>query len=94
MTSSNRSATVSALILAIVSWHVPRDENTGVAIVSAEMLYGPYAFLPFPPEATELAHSFHQLLNEIKSALGSEWGTKIKIPTNIRKLLADSYKIT
>ena len=62
-------------------------------MVSAETLYGPYAFLPFPLEATELKHSFQQLLHEIREAVGAEdWNAKIILPPNVRKLLAEEYK--
>lgn len=94
MTTGDRSRMVSSLILAIVSWHLPRDDESGLSALSSDALFGPYNFVPFPNDAAELGQAFQQLLREIKSALGPEWDASLKMPGNVKRLLAESYQIS
>uniref|UniRef100_A0A7S2PCT1 Uncharacterized protein n=1 Tax=Leptocylindrus danicus TaxID=163516 RepID=A0A7S2PCT1_9STRA len=94
MTASDRAGMISSLILAIVSWHLPRDDENGEGGISSEALFGPYNFVSFPNDAAELGQAFQQLLLEIKSALGPEWDTSLKLPGNVKRLLAESYQIS
>jgi len=94
MSSKNQAATVTAIIMSIVSWHVPKDEETGVAYITSEQLHGPYSFLPFPAIASDLGHSFQQLLHEIRSALGDEfWNNSLVMPQNVKRLLMEAYNL-
>jgi len=92
ISSNNRKSTVTALIFAIISWHIPPNEN-GVKTITPEVLHGSYSFQPFPKEAIEVGQALGQLIVQVKEALGSEWDDVAKMPVNVRRLLSEVYQI-
>lgn len=82
-----------SLIFATVSWHIPRDED-GTATYTADMANGAYVFEPFPEEYSEICFKLGELLRSIKNSVSAdEWNRVESLPTNIRRLLTETYQV-
>jgi len=89
-----RATTVTALIFAVTSWHIPDASK----FVTSELLYGDYAFAPFPVKevgegGSELWRQLGLLLRELKRAIGEGWDEMTKMPVNVKRLLAEMYQV-
>lgn len=85
---SDVSDTISAILFAVMSWHIPKDD------VPTDLLHGPYGFLPFPSEYGDLLNALRQLLRDIKNSVGEMWQqVQCQMPPNVKRLMADVYGI-
>jgi len=84
---------LTSLIFATISWHIPRDEE-GQAAYTPELANGPYAFETFPEECSEVGLKLGELLRSIKCSVSpDDWNRVERLPTNIRRLLTESYQV-
>jgi transportin-1 len=88
MTESDVGDTITAILFAIVSWHIPSSE------IPSNLLNGPYRFEAFPSEFTEMLDSLRQLLHDIKTSYGEAWlEVEGQLPMNVKRLLKEVYYI-
>ena len=79
---------ITAVLFAVVSWHIPNAETT------TSLLNGPYRFEPFPNEYNQLLASLVQLLHDIKASAGETWTqVESQMPPNVKKLMQDVYQL-
>jgi len=92
--AANVSDPIASILFALVSWHMPPQEETEYEHVS-DLLNGNYAFQPFPPHEAELGTKLVQLIRDIKTSVGEEpWSTVQKnLPVNVRRLLREAYQL-
>ncbi len=83
--SSNVVETISSILLAIVSWHMPSHE---VDFINVQ-------FEPFPHSEAELGNALAKLLQDIKTSVGDEAWDNVKklLPVNVRRLLREGYQV-
>ena len=80
--------TVSALLFAVMSWHIPNGN------FSPTILAGDYAFIPFPADHADLHHKMGTFLHQLKDSLGDKWNEVVKhLPVNVRRLLREQYNL-
>lgn len=92
--SANVSDAIASVLFALVSWHMPPQEETDYDQVS-EILNGEYTFQPFPQHEAELGKKLVQLVREIRTSVGEETWTKVQnqLPVNVRRLLREGYNL-
>ena len=84
---------LTSIIFAIVSWHIPADEN-GVPTFTYEMANGVYSFESFPEEYRELGSNLCELLHSIRKSITDEdWKRVEGLPRNIGRLLNEVYQL-
>jgi len=88
--STNVVDTITSILFAIVSWHLP-----AYGVPSSNILSGPYRFVPFPSEFPDLVQGISLLLHHLKSAVGAEVWLEVDkhMPVNVRRLLRESYQL-
>jgi transportin-1 len=81
--------TISAILFAVVSWHIPQDD------MSTDLLHSTYGFKPFPHEFGELLNSLKQLLHDIKTTVGeASWShVEGQMPVNVKRLMSACYEL-
>ncbi|KAL3784295.1 hypothetical protein HJC23_004959 [Cyclotella cryptica] len=81
--------TISAILFAVVSWHIPQDD------LSMDLLHSSYGFKPFPSEFGELLNSLRQLLHDIKASAGEACWNHVEgqMPVNVKRLMSEVYGI-
>jgi transportin-1 len=87
--------TIPSLVFAIVSWHIPPNED-GVLQVTSEMLNGTqYSFRPLGDDMSEIGQMLAELLHKVKGGVGENgWeDVKKRMPVNVRRLLKDVYGV-
>jgi transportin-1 len=92
--AANVSDAIASILFALVSWHMPPQEETDHDQVS-EILNGDYAFQPFPQHEAELGKKLVQLVCEIRTSVGEDVWTKVQnqLPVNVRRLLREGYNL-
>ena len=87
-TTSSVSDILTAILFAVVSWHVPPDN------LSSSILSGPYSFEPFPQEHIDLCEKLRIFLHHLKGmAGGDEWRSiENSMPVNVRRLFREVYR--
>jgi transportin-1 len=94
--AANVSDAIASIVFALVSWHMPRqeDEETDHEDVS-QLLNGDYNFLPFPQHEAELGNKLVTLVRDIRTSVGEEVWTKVQhqLPVNVRRLLREAYQL-
>lgn len=91
--SQNLSDTLTAIIFAIISWHIPSD-----AIPVADLLHNSDTsnkLQPFPPGETELANALGKLMHDLKNSVPKEVWDQVNsdMPVNVRQLLREVYQL-
>ncbi len=82
---------ITSIIFAITSWHIPADFPDDIN----EFLNGDYQFVPFPPEEASLGNRLAELIQNIKTSVGSEpWKTvESRLPANVHRLFREVYRL-
>jgi len=85
--SANVSDTITAILFAVLSWHVPSDN------LDANMLSGKYVFEPFPQDHSDLCESLRVFLHHLKDMVGLEVWNAVQnnMPVNVRRLFREIY---
>ena len=96
--AANVADAIASILFALVSWHMPPQEETDyedISTVMSTILNGEYAFRPFPQHEAELGAKLVQLVREIKTSVGEEPWSKVQnqLPVNVRKLLREAYQL-
>lgn len=90
--SSGAVGAISAILFAIVSWHVPQDHE---AAETHDFLSGEYGFQAFPQTEAELGNRLLQLLRDIRTSVGEDLWQRVEghLPVNVRRLLRETYQM-
>ena len=87
--STNVADAISAILFAVISWHLPSHEEDGPrSFINVQ-------FQPFPPNEAELGNALSKLLQDIKFSVGDETWDKVQrqLPVNVRQLLREVYHL-
>jgi len=87
--------TIPSLVFAIVSWHIPPNDD-GVLQVTSEMLNGTqYSFRSLGDEMAEIGQMLAELLHKVMGGVGEHKWEEVKrrMPVNVRKLLKEVYGV-
>ena len=87
--SSSLVDTITTILFAIVSWHIPRNN------FSHNLLVGKYEFCPFPSEQADLGQALGNLVQDLKASAGDNLWSEVQrqMPVNVRKLMNDVYHV-
>lgn len=92
--TTNVTDTLTAIIFAILSWHIPTDDDTPVQ----DLLHDTNSnkLQPFPPGETELYNALGKLMHDLKVSVSAEMWDQVyeQMPVNIRQLLKDVYQLS
>jgi hypothetical protein len=85
--SNNVADTISSILFAVVSWHMPQGEGPR-DFVNVQ-------FEPFPQNEAELGQALSKLLLDIKSSVGDDTWEVVQrqLPVNVRRLLREVYHL-
>jgi transportin-1 len=85
--SNNVADTISSILFAVVSWHMPQGEGPR-DFVNVQ-------FEPFPQNEAELGQNLSKLVQDIKASVGDDTWQVVQrqLPVNVRRLLREVYNL-